>query len=52
MTCGKLISHKYKKYQELTKKNDPKVWEKLNIKRYCCKRVFLSEINLYDKIAR
>ena len=52
MTCSKLLNSKYKKYQELTKNNDPKVFEKLNIKRYCCKRIFLSEINLYDKIAK
>ena len=50
--CSKIIGDKYKKYKELSLKTDKKIWEKLKIKRYCCKKIFLSEIVLYEKIIK
>ena len=51
-TCGKVIANKYEKYIELCNKNEKKeiIFEKLKLKRYCCRRMLLTHISLIEKI--
>jgi len=52
-TCGKVISHLWLIYiEELEKdKKTPKeILNELGLKRYCCRRMILSHVDLIDKI--
>lgn len=55
-TCGKVIANKYEEYLELTNNdnelNDNKVeiFKKLKLKRYCCRRMLLTNIDIIDKL--
>ena len=69
VTCGKMLSDKWKVYVEMindpektnentisihisdyTKKSKKTAFEKLGIRRYCCRRHLLSHIELIDDI--
>jgi DNA-directed RNA polymerase subunit N len=45
-TCGKVIANKYGEYSSRIKAGeDPaQVMDSLNIKRYCCRRMFVSSV--------
>jgi DNA-directed RNA polymerase subunit N len=45
-TCGKLVADKYSEYSNRVKAGeDPaKTMDSLNIKRYCCRRMFVSSV--------
>ena len=49
-TCGSLIGDKYEKFLELVEKGtDPKdALDMLGLKRYCCRRMILSHIDIID----
>jgi len=51
-TCGSLIAHKFAEYQNREKAGeDPaKVMDSLNIKRYCCRRMFISTVETIYQI--
>ena len=56
-TCNNILSDKYlkyieevKKYKDNDKKFKQKLLEELNIKRYCCKRFFITSANLIEDI--
>jgi len=51
-TCGKLIGDKYEKYKKLKRegKNPNEIFEELGIKRFCCKRMLISHVNLIEDI--
>ncbi|MFA6328246.1 MAG: DNA-directed RNA polymerase subunit N [Candidatus Micrarchaeia archaeon] len=53
-TCGAVIADKYEEYAKRVKegKNPAKVLEELEIDRYCCRRMFLSHVEVMDKIVR
>jgi DNA-directed RNA polymerase subunit N (RpoN/RPB10) len=52
-TCGSVIGDKYEEYVDLLKKNKPAAaLDKLEIKRYCCRRMFLSHIDLVDEVVK
>ena len=53
-TCGAVIADKYEEYAKRTKegKNPAKVLEEMEIERYCCRRMFLSHVEVMDKIVR
>ncbi|MCK4238763.1 MAG: DNA-directed RNA polymerase subunit N [Candidatus Lokiarchaeota archaeon] len=54
-SCGKLIGDLYEPYIEMTvKKGIPSedAFKKLNISRFCCKRMIVSHINLIDEILK
>ncbi len=53
-TCGKVIGHLYEKYkEEISSGKDPStVLSSLNVKRYCCRRMFLSHIEITDKLIK
>ena len=45
-TCGGLIADKYFEYKERVKsgEGDAEVIDSLGIKRYCCRRMFISSV--------
>ncbi|HDJ96856.1 MAG: DNA-directed RNA polymerase subunit N [Thermoprotei archaeon] len=51
-TCGALIGDKWLEYARRVKQGeDPKrVLDDLGVKRYCCRRMFLSHVELIDEI--
>ena len=53
-TCGAVIADKYEEYAKRVKggKNPAKVLEEMEIERYCCRRMFLSHVEVMDKIAK
>ena len=53
-TCGAVIADKYEEYAKRVKegKNPAKVLEEMEIDRYCCRRMFLSHVEVMDKIVK
>ena len=51
-TCGKPIGHLYKVYaQRVADGEDSKdVLDDLGLERYCCRRMFLTHVNLIDEV--
>ena len=51
-TCGKVIGHLYEEYKKRVEAGEkPKeVLDSLGVKRYCCRRMFLSHVNLVDEV--
>jgi DNA-directed RNA polymerase subunit N len=45
-TCGNLVANKYVEYSNRVKAGeDPaKIMDSLNMKRYCCRRMFISSV--------
>ena len=52
-SCGKVIAHLWDQYDERTKAGeDPaEVLNDLGIERYCCRRMFVSHVDLIDDVA-
>lgn len=50
-TCGKVIADKWDEFKTEVEKgeNPAKVLDSLGIKRYCCRRMFLSHIDLLEE---
>jgi DNA-directed RNA polymerase subunit N len=50
-TCGKVIADKWEEFKKDVSKgeNPAKVLDSLGIKRYCCRRMFLSNVNLIEE---
>lgn len=53
-TCGALIGDKWQKFSDRVKRGeDPsKVLDELNVKRYCCRRMLLSHVELIDEVLK
>ncbi len=52
-TCGAVIGHLYEDYKKLEKEKSPEVaLDELGVHRYCCRRMFLSHVDLVDTIVR
>ncbi|MGB9576978.1 MAG: DNA-directed RNA polymerase subunit N [Candidatus Micrarchaeia archaeon] len=51
-TCGKPVAEKYDEYVERVSKGESsaKVLNDLGMDRYCCRRMFLSHVELIDEI--
>ncbi|MHA1607731.1 MAG: DNA-directed RNA polymerase subunit N [Candidatus Freyarchaeota archaeon] len=51
-TCGMLIADKWEEFSRRVRQGeDPKtVLDSLGLKRYCCRRMLLSHVNLIDEI--
>ena len=49
-TCNKVV--RYKEYQKLSEGCDDKqaVFKEMGIKRYCCKRMYLTSVESLDEI--
>lgn len=51
-TCGKVIANVWEEYKERIKEEEPKgVLDDLGIKRYCCRRMLLTHVELVDVMA-
>ena len=52
-SCGKVIAHVYEQYkQAVAGGEDPQsTLDDLGIKRYCCRRMFVGQVDLIDDIA-
>jgi DNA-directed RNA polymerase subunit N len=51
-TCGAVVADKWDEYDKRVNKNkeDPgKVLDDLGVKRYCCRRMFLSNVEVIDE---
>jgi DNA-directed RNA polymerase subunit N len=51
-TCGNLIGDKFVSFQSRTKgSEDPgKVLDELGLKRYCCRRMLISSVDVIDQV--
>ena len=51
-TCGKVVADKWEEFTNKVKagKNPQKVLDELGLKRYCCRRMLLSHVDLIDEI--
>jgi len=54
ISCGKPVAQLWEDYKTRTEKGEDKkkVLDDLGLERYCCRSLFLSHIDLIDKIAR
>ena len=52
-SCGKVIAHVYEQYkQAVDGGEDPQsTLDALGIERYCCRRMFVGQVDLIDDIA-
>jgi len=52
-TCGSVIGHLYEQYKEEIKGKKPDVvLDELGLERYCCRRMFLSHVDLVERVLR
>jgi DNA-directed RNA polymerase subunit N len=51
-TCGKLVGDKFPAFQARVKAGeDPgKVLDDLGVKRYCCRRMLISSVDVIDQV--
>lgn len=51
-TCGKLIGDKFEDYKEKTVGGQQAgaVLDELGMKRYCCRRMFISHLDIVDDV--
>lgn len=51
-TCGKVVGNKWEKYLNLLEQDVPEgeALDKLNLKRYCCRRMLLTHVDLIEKL--
>lgn len=51
-TCGKVTGDKWEPYQEMLKNGicEKEALDKLGLKRYCCRRILLTHVELIDKM--
>lgn len=51
-TCGALIGDKWLEFARRVAQGEPpaKVLDDMGIKKYCCRRMFLSHVELIDQI--
>jgi len=65
LTCGKVIANKYEKYLKLVKEKEEKeqyknnydekidhndIFKQIKLKRYCCRRMCLTHVDLVEII--
>ncbi|MFH1447225.1 MAG: DNA-directed RNA polymerase subunit N [Candidatus Micrarchaeota archaeon] len=53
-TCGSVIADKYDEYRKRVDEgeNPAEILDKLGVKRYCCRRMFLSQVDVIDEIIK
>ena len=51
-SCGALIGHKWEKYQSKVEAGEHpgKVLDELKVRRYCCRRMFISGVDVMREI--
>ncbi|MBU5688559.1 MAG: DNA-directed RNA polymerase subunit N [Candidatus Aenigmarchaeota archaeon] len=53
-SCGKVVGHLWEEYQKRIKngENSEKVLNDLGLERYCCRSLFISHVDLIQKVAK
>jgi DNA-directed RNA polymerase subunit N len=53
-SCGKPIAQEWEEFEERSKKGESKkeVLDDLGIERYCCRAMFLGQVDLIDTVAQ
>ncbi len=53
-TCGKLVGDKWEEFATRVKagENAGEVLDSLGVKRYCCRRMLLSHVEIIDEVLR
>jgi len=53
-SCGSLVADKWEEFAKRVKEGEDagKVLDSLHVKRYCCRRMLLSHVELIDEILR
>lgn len=53
-TCGAVIADKQEKFEEAVKKGEKPaaVLDKLGVKRYCCRRMFLAYVSVMEELIK
>jgi len=53
-TCGAVVADRQEKYEQATKKGEKPaaVLDKLGVKRYCCRRMFVSHVRIVDELVK
>jgi DNA-directed RNA polymerase I, II, and III subunit RPABC5 len=53
-TCGKVIGNKWEPYQNMLKKDltPGEALDKLNLKKYCCRRIILTHVDIIDSLLK
>ena len=50
-SCGAVVADKYEEFKRRKGKEDPKkILDSLGVKRYCCRRMILSHVDLIDEV--
>ena len=52
-SCGQVVGDKWQEFNErvnVKKENPDKVLDSLEVKRYCCRRMLISHVELIDDI--
>jgi DNA-directed RNA polymerase I, II, and III subunit RPABC5 len=51
-TCGKVIGNKWDTFEKLLEQNysEAEALDALNLKRYCCRRMLLTHVDLIEKL--
>jgi DNA-directed RNA polymerase subunit N len=51
-TCGKLVADKYAEFSQRVKggENPKEVLDSLGLKRYCCRRMLISSMDIVDQL--
>jgi DNA-directed RNA polymerase subunit N len=51
-TCGKMIGDRFVEFESRVKAGEDagKVLDELKIKRYCCRRMLISSVDLIDQV--
>ena len=52
-SCGKVIAHAYADYKKAVElgEDSHKAMDDAGLERYCCRRMFLSHVELIDEVA-
>ena len=51
-TCGSVLGHLYEQYKGAKDKKPDVVLDELGVERYCCRRMFLSHVDIVSSILR
>jgi len=53
-SCGKPVAHLWEKYKQAVKegKEPGKVLNELGLERYCCRAMFLGQVDLIEEISK
>jgi len=53
MTCGKPVAHLWEKFKQETKRRNAKdVLDELGLDRYCCRSLFLTHVDLIERVGQ